>query len=383
MPPTVYIHLGQEGAGAAAIQAFAAEHRDALQGLGVVYPAPEDIGLEAPARGRGNADGLFAARREPDAALVALAGFAERQEDEQTVLLSSDALLNANGAYMRRVVEAARGSGATVKGLVYLRDQLDWLIARYAQAVEAGRQSAPLAEYLEQNFRSRNLEYNRVLGRNARIFGRENLVVRVYDPAHLEGGDVRVDAFGALGADVRELAGEAPADERPSVEELEVMRYFNGREGGGRFDRAAFRRHAREQAGEEATRDVHRLVPVELMRELQGHFGPINERVRRRYLPDAPSPLFGDPAPDDYEPLSGDAWMTPQAFGLLAGHVLSSGDARRARRTARRTARAEGGDAPRRARGGEPAEGGQAATGRAKGGRAAAGGGRKRGGRRR
>ena len=167
----------------------------------------------------------------------------------------------------------------------------------------------------------------------AEIFGKESLVIRIFERPRLADGDVRVDAFDALGVDVRDLIADDPsANASPSIEELEVMRFINQRAERRQFRPRDFLRHSQElleQTGLEPTRDLYRLVSPELMREMDEFFSSRNEAFRQEFFPDEPSPLFTSRIPVDYEPVREDWWINSLSFELLTNHLVRSQEPKR------------------------------------------------------
>ena len=321
MSATLYLHLGKGRCGSTAIQRFASENREALAAKGVSYPSEEELGVGDHGR-RANARTLYSLhpRGSPH---ELLGGFLAANEHPK-ILLSSEWLLHGSVLFLRRLTETARAHGVAVVALAYVREQRGWLISRYAQGVKSNRWTMPLEDYVADEYRAPGLNYRRVFSRLAPLFEGDDLVIRVFERPKLEGGDVRVDAFSVLGVDVRDLVADDPgANESPSVEEVEIMRFMNSR--GARFKSRDFLRHAEEvwrDTGWEPDRELFRLVSPALLRELDDYFSRRNEVFRRNFFPDTPSPLFASRIPADYESLDPDAWINRRSFELLSHHLL-------------------------------------------------------------
>lgn len=334
MKPTLYLHIGQGRCGSTSIQRFATEQRDALAERGLLYPSAAELGLGDNHRGNAAAQTLYQMRGNAPEALGHLAGFLERQEHPK-VLLSSEWLLNGDAGFMRELVKTARKSGARVVALAYVREQREWLISRYAQAIKSKRWTMSLEEHLQTSYRSHNLDYHAVFSRTAELFGRENLLIRVFERPKLIDGDVRVDAFTLFGTDVGDLVGDDPnANASPSVEEIEMMRFLNQRAEPILFNPRDFLRHSEvflRQAEWEPSRELYRLAPPDLLQEMGEYFDTQNEEFRREFFSDEPAPLFSTRIPADYEPLTEDERVNRRSLELLANHLLRLTE-RRARR---------------------------------------------------
>ena len=293
MKQTLYVHLGHGRCGSTSIQRFASDNGEALSPLGVSYPSPAEIGLETTYKAKSNAQALYLKRRDVPSPLELIPGFLEREEHPK-VLMSSEWLMNGDAQFVRGLVEKARSSGAEVVAIVYLREQREWFVSRYAQGVKSKRWTISLDEYVAKSYRNRKLDYHRVLSKHAEIFGKENLVIRLFERPKLHDGDVRIDAFDQLGADVRDLVTDDPqANASPTVEELEVMRFMNQRAQRNQFDPREFLRNAeelRQEAGWEPRKDLYRLASPELLRQVGEHFSESNEAFRQEFLPGEPSP---------------------------------------------------------------------------------------------
>jgi hypothetical protein len=319
---TLYLHLGKGRCGSTAIQRFASENRAALAAKGVSYPSEQELGVPDHGR-RANARTLY--ELYPGGSSHELLGGFLAANEQPKILLSSEWLLHGSLRFLSAVTETARAHGVEVVALAYVREQREWLISRYAQGVKSKRWTMSLEDYVAAEYRSPKLNYRRVFSRLAALCGRDNLVIRVFERPKLAGGDVRVDAFDVLGVDVRELTADEPgANASVSVEEVEVMRFLNGRDGSA-FKPRDFLRHAEEvwrETGWQPDRELFRLVSPALLRQLDDYFSRRNEVFRRHFFPDTPSPLFASRIPADYEPLDPDAWINRRSFELLSHHML-------------------------------------------------------------
>lgn len=206
------IHIGSQKTGSTAIQTTLAENGDSLLAGGVRY-------LQA---GRSNIAHNVLAQdiRHGDPATHFADLAAEIAGSDAPVnLMSSEMLFHASVA-----PRLWAGLGADLRGdvrlICYLRRHDQYLEAMYKQLLKNGKIRANPAAFLDR--RRETAAYGPVLDAFADAFGREALVVRVFEPAALTDGDVVTDFLGLLGVNGLERS-DAQANRTLSVEVSEVL----------------------------------------------------------------------------------------------------------------------------------------------------------------
>jgi hypothetical protein len=329
MDRVVYLHIGHGRCGSSSIQRFGEQNRSALRQQGLDYPHGSEMGFpEELARVGGNAQPIFEARREGSAPLELVADYLDRTSYSR-YLLSSEYLINANVPYLKRLTEALEGDGRRVVLVGYVRDQRDWLISRYAQAIKAKRWTKTLETYFSDAHVSSSLDYKPLFDRLCSLTEESEVAVRLYDRARLEGGDVRVDLYGLMGVDVGDLIQDDPtANSSASVDEVEAARLVSAMTDPAEFNPRMFLRYSARRIQEwnaEPSRDLYRLIAPSVMKEVGRYFDRRNEEFRRAYFSDHPSPIFSSAIPNEYDPLAERERVSALSLALVASYLLVRG----------------------------------------------------------
>ena len=123
--------------------------------------------------------------------------------------------------------------------VLYIREQVDYLISGYAQRVQATDLCVTFEEYADQHRNAVN--YLPWLRRFERAFGRANMVVRVYDRDLLVGGSTLTDFVSALGLGELPIEKSSGVDANPSLDFASLRLKLLG-------ERTWFREHPRVEA---------------------------------------------------------------------------------------------------------------------------------------
>jgi hypothetical protein len=340
-PATLYLHVGLGRCGSGSIQAFGRRHREELRARGLEYPSPLEMGFDADLARGGNGRALAYSRDPADAVGRIAAHLAA--DDADRFFMSAEQLLGSGDDRLRLLVDGLAARDIRTVALFYVREQREWLVSRWAQGLKTHGWSQTLeafvAEYRDRGFRSTKLRYDLRCTRLAAIFGREHLMVRRFTRRALAGGDARVDAYGVAGVDVTDLVAPDPQHDNASAsaEEAVLARIVNALPAGEVLHPAALLRYAQARRGEVSRRDLHRLAPPQLMREIAAHYEPHNERLRQAFLPEIPPPVLPSSIPDDYAQVTEDDVLGTASIGLLGDFA-----ARRGARVLRAVTRARG-----------------------------------------
>lgn len=179
---TVYLHIGRGKTGTTSLQGYLARRRAALAAAGVHYLHADDAG-----RGCGHqqfAKSFIAAppgymipaidperiRREVAAEIRDTPATAFLISSENFPLADPDAL----AAWF-----AAEAQVTDIRIIFFVRSQDELLESEYNQMVKLKRESRPLMAYAEQAFEG--VDYFAECERWAAVFGRRNLLCRIYD----------------------------------------------------------------------------------------------------------------------------------------------------------------------------------------------------------
>jgi hypothetical protein len=319
MDKTVYLHIGWGRCGSSSIQHFALNNRAALRTRGVYYPVAEEMALP-PTRG-GNGQVLkpptgWRTRIDHVAAAIA-------KVPDKTLLMSSEFLSPLPPQYFQTMRRSFTDRGIALVVVAYVREQREWLISRYAQAVKSRRWTMSLEEYLRERYHSSYLNYAERFEALAQVLGRENLSVHLFQRDGLTDGDVRIDLFDLMKLNVRDIISDDPdANASASVEEVETMRVVNALPGSGINNREFLRRSQVyfRQRRWQANRELYRLAPPALMNEIKQYYAEPNERFRREFFPERKAPLFHSRIPDSYAVLHPGERINERSLELLLNY---------------------------------------------------------------
>jgi len=291
----VFLHIGIEKTGTKSLQAFLAGNESRLNRAGMTYlPLRDAPYFEGNEHGPLVAcllderpDFVSAGKYRPaDIVLGALARDVGRAGRD--VILSCEQFSSrlTSEAPLRRL--AAALDGHEVRIIAYLRRQDDLAIAAYSTAVRSGRRTKfDPAEVLSGSW---YFDFGAMLRLWASVFGTEALVVRNYDVARLEGGDIRTDFLGVLG--IADRSGFVPGQDHNislDARQIEAMRILNeclpAFDGPDRsdFDRANLIRTLVEQHLPRGG-SVKALLPAEERRRIVEHFAAANHAVETNFM---------------------------------------------------------------------------------------------------
>lgn len=221
----VILHIGRHKTGTTAIQRFLRRNAELLAANGFCYP---DYGI----RGFGHHEIGASITREAVSRLKCNSGEVVRElrngldaalhEQNSTVIISSESFQNCAPAVVRKLFD-----GYDVEVVVYLREQVRYLLSAYAQKVQATDYAETLESFHQANSHS---TYEEFLESWETEFP-SRVRVHNYDREELEGGNVVVDfAVRYLGLDspvVAELCSGNDANPSLSRDLLEFKLRVN------------------------------------------------------------------------------------------------------------------------------------------------------------
>jgi len=209
MDRDIYLHIGTMKTGTTAVQYVGSRNRERLRQDGIYYPkvpggpshmklalyALGDSGEKTPLRtntGLTERTAWDGFRR----------SFADELREEirgsdcKQIVLSSEHLswLLHQPSAVRRVADLLRPIGL-VKVVCYVRPQHELFLSWVSTAIKMGITRQPTVPHTGKEFQ---YDYETMLNLWANEFGQENIIVRVYDPKLLTGGDVVTDFFAVL-----------------------------------------------------------------------------------------------------------------------------------------------------------------------------------------
>lgn len=240
---TVYLHIGLHKTGTTALQYFLWQNNEVLNQHGICFP---DFGLRYPnanfrrnghfliAPGQGDPKEKLWPGRDFDSTLDKVS---ELSETYGRIILSDEAIWQRSGfqgdRFWPTVKESFDKRGLQVKIIVYLRRQDLWVQSFWKQKVKVGSSRS------FENFTKRisntdyyPLDFAAYLDRLSGIFGKESLIVRVYEKGQYAGPEHNLhsdflDIFGLTLKDGFTIAKEV-CNTSLDGSSIELRRILNG-----------------------------------------------------------------------------------------------------------------------------------------------------------
>ena len=199
-PDTLYLHIGMHKTGTSALQEFFLLNEKLLDHKGVYYPhigrSPQGNGAHhyltmpvkplRPAQYRGNSFERNIQILEQECV------------GKSTVLLSTETFCKIKDLSQ---LEPLYNFADRVKIILYLRRQDSWIVSAYSQVVKNRGFEIPIQQFInkEEKGRREGLNYEKLCDRWANFFGKENLIVRIYEEKQLYQQDIFADFLLLLG----------------------------------------------------------------------------------------------------------------------------------------------------------------------------------------
>lgn len=315
---TLYLHIGTPKTGTTAIQRFCRHNGPALAKRDFCFPnfPGNNIGqngrfLLRSMQGTEEQYGRVANWRENMDLLIACF------RDFSNVILSEEGLWYHSLYRYEELWEAlkreAEANHFCVKIIAYLRRQDQFLISQWAHWIknphsEWGPTTLSFHEALPKLEQQLELDYAAHLEKLASVFGRENIIVRIYDRKRFQNGDILSDFLDAVGLSLDSDFVMPKGDQNESISgnALEIKRILNdmpefqqNRELWLKSRQAAFECYKLERKRMEFSM----FSEDELAAFLQ-KYEASNRLVARDYLGDENQPLFDPPGelPPKWEP---------------------------------------------------------------------------------
>lgn len=198
----------------------------------------------------------------------------------EAVIVSSEAL---QGVSPDRLAAVFPPQDTTV--VLYIREQVDYLVSGYAQRVQATDLCISFEEYAEQHRNA--VDYLPWLRRFERAFGRSNLAVRIYDRDVLVGGSTLADFVSVIGLVGLPIAESDGIDANPSLDfaslRLKLLANGLGLASTNYAQRGLYRlfQKALQEAG---SGGAGLAIPHSLQESLRKGFAKSNRKVFSRYV---------------------------------------------------------------------------------------------------
>lgn len=327
------LHIGVENTASTYLQQTFANSRDALRSAGVLYPrtpgTTNHIKLAALAidDAHGADIRVMMGIESPEDAAAFRADFLDKLAREMSESGCETMLLSNEHCASRLVyVEDVQRLGdllvplaVAITVVVYLRRQDEAMLSMYSTALRSG-ESGPL-EFPAEHIIAWKFDYEKLLARWAAVFGRENIVVRLFNELH---NDNILDDFAAavsLPDDIGWSEPEGRLNARLDARQAEYLRILNAFFPEFREQHVSTRRGNLPQVVAQVEGSgVPLALPPGMAEEILGRMRASNGAVAQEYFGHecAGDPLFGDadipPAVEPYQ-------MTFEEFAGMTAEI--------------------------------------------------------------
>jgi hypothetical protein len=310
MKRTCFLHIGTEKTGTTSIQNFLAKNRPLLERQGILYP-------RSPGNQNHKALTVYALREAKQGGIRRSSGvsrpeqvpkFRERLAAEldreigdsgASIIIFSNEHLSSRLLTIpeiERVKKLCDNYAERTKIIVYLRNQVDFLVSSFGTTIKTG--STRKFPFPLTPRRIRTMDYRALLEPWRKTFGRENLIARRFERAHFVEGDLLSDFAAQIPFDTAEFTRSEPRNEALGARELAFLREFNARV--PRWIDATVTNPARENivtalAGLSEVGVGQRLsVSPEIASAIMQHFEKSNGQIAKEYFADGEA-LFSPP----------------------------------------------------------------------------------------
>ena len=214
---TLYLHVGTPKTATSSIQTFLTMNSDKLMKYNYAYPetlevvdyiSPHRNGhfLIMPIR---KEDGTRDIEAQDEKVYAGMARVHELFKQVDNIILSDESLWRVTSYSRTRVLpmlqEMAKEHGYQIKVIVYLRRQDQFLSSRWNQNVKSSvGEVRPLGEHLKVVYKTQKMvvNYASKLDQLAELFGKENIIVRRFNPATWVNNSIIHDFMHYIGLDI-------------------------------------------------------------------------------------------------------------------------------------------------------------------------------------
>jgi len=219
------VHIGQAKCGSTALQQFLSVNQEALHRCGYNYPSTIDGAVNHRLLTLWLLDQWRPLKTGPRWATLPQISLSEEaaalsplkhlqsqlKGDDYINILSSEGLFDLSPAFMGNYF-----SSKNTKIVLYVREQMEFLLSAYAQAVHSSKMSMEFSEFVEsRNWMS---DYASHIAKWEAVFGKGNVMPRVYDRQMLVEGDICNDFMQTLGiADTKSFTFPSFVKSNPTI----------------------------------------------------------------------------------------------------------------------------------------------------------------------
>ncbi len=299
-----FLHIGTEKTGTTSIQHFLARNRERLLAQGIMYPsAPgkdNHVGLAAYAMNDEREDSVrIQAGLKPGSDVEKFRNRLIRNMTDEFAGSSAARLLLSNEHLSSRLnskTEVARIKAlcdrfaAETKVVVYLKNQIDFLVTSYATSIKSGAvHKFPFPLRMDHHKR---MDYWRLITHWQESFGRDSMIVRRFEPEDFPGGDLFADFAALIPFSLDGFERPSRLNETLNAQAIAFLREFNRHVPVFVNGRVNPLRESIVKAVKNATTEGQLTIVPEIAAAIEKHFEESNRKISKEYFDGRYDPLF-------------------------------------------------------------------------------------------
>ena len=313
---TLYLHIGTPKTATSSIQKFLTDNSENLEKKGYCFPPSQYTYPKVNPRRNGHF--LIAKVREENGKKdvekeqwywdEGMKQVRKKFEKFDQVILSDESiwycLSYRKKSVLRDLQKEAQKDHFQIKVIVYLRRQDDFLLSRWNQFIKQNMSyvaKLTCDEYFNEGYKKEEklFEYDRKLDEIAEVIGKENLIVRRFEPKVWHNGSIIYDFMHEIGLDAED--GFRPLDEtvnlRLGKNETEMKRLINLNPDFDAKQIAYMGNFLREISKNEKEKEPASMLSKEEVQQFLKKYADGNKRVAEEYIGDG-APAFSETVED-------------------------------------------------------------------------------------
>jgi hypothetical protein len=304
---TLYLHIGTPKTASTAIQKFCRNNRILLAQKNFYYPKSlykyPKIGFHRNAHfifGKIHDEEGHRLKEQEDALFEkGLSQISQSFAKYDNVILSDEGLWYASGYIKKktwnRLKNHAKKYGYTIRLIVYLRRQDQYLMSRWNQRIKQNTTRASWEDELAHIMEKQRfmLQYGERIDALAALFGKENIIVRRFDRDSFPNGNIIADFLQILGLELTDEYKIAEKDNNTALKgnAVEIKRILNNVSYLERRELSHFGRILKDCSTETDNSCRYQMMSPDETKVFLSQFQEENDRVAREYIGDG-KPLF-------------------------------------------------------------------------------------------
>jgi hypothetical protein len=338
MEKAIFIHIGAHKTGTTAIQSFFALNRKKMKEIGILYPGSDNAHHEIAVELKdiknnhdildknSNTIQIMWEIKKTNCPIIVLSSetFTEKLNPES---LTEDSI----AAEVKNVIEKVLGDSVKVKIILYCRRQDHQIQSVYQQLVKAPKYGIcePIREFLIQKkpYLIDRWNYWNKLKPWSENFGRENIIVKIFEKEQFYKGDLLSDFCNIIGLECTEVF-QIPSNIQSNIgldsDSIEIIRICNSVSNNQGFRR--FVVNSLVEIGVKKIGDPYTLLSPQERIAILNTFEPSNQKVAREFLGRSDGRLFYAPLPDLQEPWKPYEGLTVEKFVPIFTQMLFNMD---------------------------------------------------------